>query len=282
MKTAKEVFDHFIRNVHFSDESEKRSVAYLLLEDIFGLSKADIVLNKPVNIDEAVFFSCLQRLNSHEPVQQIIGFTYFRERKFKVNSSVLIPRTETEEIIDHVKSLSIPSPTILDVGTGSGCIAISLDLEIPESQIWALDVSETALDIAKENKAYLHSKVNFIQADFLQNFSFDFELDVLVSNPPYIRNLEKEEMHANVLDYEPHLALFVSDENPLVFHDALASFGNRNLKEGGFILAEINSYLGKQTKVLYEQHGFDEVEIIKDFFDKDRFVKGKKKQNPNF
>ncbi len=276
MKTAKEIFDHFINQIHFTDEGEKKSMAYLLLEDVFGLTKTDIIVDKSVNIDEALLFRCIDRINNNEPIQQVIGFTFFRGRKFNVNPSVLIPRIETEELIEHIKSLKISSPSVLDIGTGSGCIAISLDLEIPEAEVWALDISEAALTIAKENQKSLNSKVSFIQADFLKDFSFAHDLDVVVSNPPYIRNFEKEEMEPNVLDHEPHLALFVPDENPLVFYEALASFGKKNLKNNGYVLAEINSYLGKETLALFEQYDYKEVEIIKDIFDKDRFVKAKK------
>ncbi len=276
MNTAKEIFDHFIKQIHFTDEGEKRSMAYLLLEDVFGLTKTDIIVDKSVNIDEALLFRCIDRINNNEPIQQVIGFTFFRGRKFNVNPSVLIPRIETEELIEHIKSLKISSPSVLDIGTGSGCIAISLDLEIPEAEVWALDISEAALAIAKENQKSLNSKVSFIQADFLKDFSFAHDLDVVVSNPPYIRNFEKEEMEPNVLDHEPHLALFVPDENPLVFYEALASFGKKNLKNNGYVLAEINSYLGKETLALFEQYDYKEVEIIKDIFDKDRFVKAKK------
>ncbi|MCR9063775.1 MAG: peptide chain release factor N(5)-glutamine methyltransferase [Cytophagales bacterium] len=276
MKTAKEIFDHFINQIHFTDEGEKKSMAYLLLEDVFGLTKTDIIVDKSVNIDEALLFRCIDRINNNEPIQQVIGFTFFRGRKFNVNPSVLIPRIETEELIEHIKSLKISSPSVLDIGTGSGCIAISLDLEIPEAEVWALDISEAALTIAKENQKSLNSKVSFIQADFLKDFSFAHDLDVVVSNPPYIRNFEKEEMEPNVLDHEPHLALFVPDENPLVFYEALASFGKKNLKNNGYVLAEINSYLGKETLALFEQYDYKEVEIIKDIFNKDRFVKAKK------
>lgn len=276
MKTAKEIFDHFINQIHFTDEGEKKSMAYLLLEDVFDLTKTDIIVDKSVNIDEALLFRCIDRINNNEPIQQVIGFTFFRGRKFNVNPSVLIPRIETEELIEHIKSLKISFPSVLDIGTGSGCIAISLDLEIPEAEVWALDISEAALAIAKENQKSLNSKVSFIQADFLKDFSFAHDLDVVVSNPPYIRNFEKEEMEPNVLDHEPHLALFVPDENPLVFYEALASFGKKNLKNNGYVLAEINSYLGKETLALFEQYDYKEVEIIKDIFDKDRFVKAKK------
>ncbi len=276
MKTAKEIFDHFINQIHFTDEGEKKSMAYLLLEDVFDLTKTDIIVDKSVNIDEALLFRCIDRINNNEPIQQVIGFTFFRGRKFNVNPSVLIPRIETEELIEHIKSLKISSPSVLDIGTGSGCIAISLDLEIPEAEVWALDISEAALTIAKENQKSLNSKVSFIQADFLKDFSFAHDLDVVVSNPPYIRDFEKEEMEPNVLDHEPHLALFVPDENPLVFYEALASFGKKNLKNNGYVLAEINSYLGKETLALFEQYDYKEVEIIKDIFDKDRFVKAKK------
>lgn len=252
---------------------EKESIAYILLEDAYGISKTDIVLDKTLDLDQKLLQSQLNRLNKHEPIQQIIGFTYFRNRKFIVSKDVLIPRPETEELIDLVKAFKCTDPSIVDIGTGSGCIAISLALEIPEATVSALDVSKNALNIASQNASNLNAKVNFIEADFLNYTSGNY--DIIVSNPPYIKNAERAEMAKNVLDFEPELALFVADDNPLIFYKAVAKYAKSHLNKGGFICVEINSYLGQETKEVFLKAGFNEVKLIQDFYNKDRFITAK-------
>ncbi|WP_304233327.1 peptide chain release factor N(5)-glutamine methyltransferase [Jiulongibacter sediminis] len=276
---AKSIFDQTLQDLYIEDESERKSVAFLLLEDGFGISKMDIILNKSVMIDELLLEEYVERINRQEPIQQIVGFTYFASRKFKVDKNVLIPRPETEELISIIKSLQLDQPAILDIGTGSGCLAISLALELINSEVWALDISEGALKVAMENAKSLKASVKFLHEDILKEKSTEVNLkrfDLIVSNPPYIRNLEKSQMKANVIDYEPHLALFVENDNPLIFYKRIADLGIEQLNKDGLILAEINSYLGEETRQLFEKKGYEQVEILKDFYGKDRFVKAKK------
>ena len=260
-------------------EDERVSFTYAFLEDLYGLSKTDLLLNKKVQFDQRHWQDLMDRLNAREPLQHVAGFSWFRGRKFLVNRDTLIPRPETEELVDHVKQSGIKNPRILDIGTGTGCLAISLALEIPGARVTGIDISERALVMAQRNSDLLGSEVELKKGNILdvsQNLS-EQTFDVIVSNPPYIRELEKAEMEVNVLDYEPHVALFVSDEDPLVFYRAIASFGANKLTSGGYIWSEINSYLGKETYQLFADYGFEEVEIIRDFYGRDRFVKAKKR-----
>lgn len=272
MTNSKELFQELLNKINLPDREEAAAILYYLLEAKSGLTRSDILINKVVEVASNQFEDEISRINTHEPIQYIAGYSWFRNQKFTVNPSVLIPRPETEllvqEIIDQQKS----KPAILDVGTGSGCIAISLALEIPGSKITALDNSERAIAIAKENARTLGAKVDFLQADFLKNEISLSGLDFLVSNPPYIREGEMESMEANVLNFEPHLALFVSNENPLIFYEALAIQGKKLLKPRGKILAEINSWLGKETLELFQQHGYQDVKLILDLEGKNRIV----------
>ncbi|MGR3810711.1 peptide chain release factor N(5)-glutamine methyltransferase [Jiulongibacter sp. NS-SX5] len=270
---AKNVFDQTVAELILDDESEKKSIAFLLLEDAFSISKMDIAINKPVLINELLLQEYIERLNLNEPLQQIVGFTYFRGRKFKVDKNVLIPRPETEEIIDLVKGLNIEEPSIIDIGTGSGCIAISLQLELSNAKVKAIDISKEALSIARQNAKELKAQVEFSAIDFLKDFPAANQIDLIISNPPYIKDMEKVDMKANVLEHEPHLALFVPNDDALVFYRRIAEYGQKALKTGGYILAEINSHLGKETAQLFEQYEYQSVEIIKDFYGRDRFVK---------
>lgn len=267
---ANNIFRHCVSQLNID---EKEAIAYILLEDAYGITKTDILLNKELDLDQELLEAQLTRLNTQEPIQQIVGFTYFRNRKFKVSKDVLIPRPETEEIIDLVKSFNLPKPSIIDIGTGSGCIAITLALEIPEATVNALDLSKNALKKAKQNARDLKTKVNFIEADFLSYDEGNF--DIIVSNPPYIKDSERKEMSKNVLDFEPALALFVKDENPLIFYKALANYGKKHLNKGGIICVEINSYLGQETKDVFIKEGFKDVKLVKDFHDKNRFITAK-------
>ena len=163
---------------------------------------------------------------------------------------------------------------ILDIGTGSGCIAISLAKNLPEAKVYALDVSKAALEIAQRNAEKNKTTVEFIQADILEFPKLQDRFDIIVANPPYVREIEKKEMHKNVLENEPDLALFVSDENPLVFYRAITQFSKGHLNANGFLFLEINQYLAKETQALLEEHNFSEIELRKDMFDNDRVLKG--------
>lgn len=267
------------------EENEAKSIVYLLIEHYLNLSKTDILLDYPIN-QSFGFHDIIHRLKAHEPVQYIIGETEFYGRKFKVTPDTLIPRTETEELVQltinsyqsggespSINSLQSPI-SILDIGTGSGCIAISLAVELPYAQVYAYDISENALKVAKENAVINNANVVFEQGDILKlPPSSLFPFSIIVSNPPYVMNAEKLEMEQNVLDYEPHLALFVEDSDPLIFYKVIAEFASKNLINQGLCIVEINQALGLETAELFWNQGFRYVEVVKDMFGKDRMVK---------
>lgn len=232
---------------------------------------------KPLNKEEVKEFEeSLQRIYSGEPLDYVLGKTYFYKNYFNVNSSVLIPRPETEELIDWViedfKNTS--HLKILDIGTGSGVIAISLQKNLANSQVTAIDVSEGALLVAKQNNKDLFSKVEFLQQDFLKEYKTTDVFDIIVSNPPYVRS--SEPMDETVRKFEPKIALFV-DENPLIFYERIVEFSKENLKDEGSIYVEINQYLAKETEELF-QKSFLEVELRKDISGNFRMIKAQKKR----
>jgi release factor glutamine methyltransferase len=259
------------------DLSEIRSVLYLVLEHVLGLSQADVFADKSVLVkdeQQKKLTDIISRINNHEPVQYILGSTYFYGRRFKVNGSVLIPRPETELLIEEVlKEINPFTPgTILDIGTGSGCIAVTLAKELPEKRIVALDISEDALMVAKENASALDAQVEFHKNNALtENFPCQ-KLEIIVSNPPYISTSEKGEMKNNVLNFEPHLALFVSNEDPLIFYKMIAEKGFSSLQKGGKVLVEINERFGDRVEELFISAGFKNTRIVKDLQQKDRIV----------
>ena len=279
-KSSKTLFNQLVSEITaVYDENEAKSIVYLLLENTLNLSKTDILLDK--NISQSYDFQdVITRLKTHEPIQYIIGETEFYGRKFKVTPATLIPRQETEEliqlIIDNeqlIKSIACKL-NILDIGTGSGCIAISLACELPNSQVYAYDISEEALKIAKENAERNGANIIFEKVDILEPFTVHLlPFTVIVSNPPYVMNAEKLQMEKNVLAYEPHLALFVEDSDPLIFYKAIAEFAAKNLINSGLCVVEINQALGLETAELFWNQGFRYVEVVKDMFGKDRFVK---------
>ena len=233
----------------------------------------------------------LTGLKNENPIQYIIGETEFYGLFFKVNKDVLIPRSETEELIDWIlKEFNEKKElNILDIGTGSGCIAISLANHLPGANIYGIDISKEALQIAEQNAKLNNVKVNFLIQDILKmnvasshsNLfmagpvmnSLPMEFDIIVSNPPYVRELEKREIKSNVLQNEPHIALFVSDDNPLLFFDKIADFAKQCLTANGFLFLEINQYLAENTTALLQQKGFKTIELRKDVFGNDRMIK---------
>ncbi|MCX7552201.1 peptide chain release factor N(5)-glutamine methyltransferase [Xanthomarina sp. F2636L] len=270
--------------------NEVGSFFNILISHYLKLNRIALVLDPDLTIskeEEQPLFEALSRLKIEEPIQYIIGETEFFGLPFKVNEYTLIPRPETEELVTLVvqdsksKIQSIKSLTILDIGTGTGCIAISLAKNIPNAQVYAVDVSEEALKIAQKNAELNKVDVRFIQADILNkdsvNVKFNsIEFDIIVSNPPYVRHLEKVEIKNNVLKHEPHLALFVDDNNPLQFYAAITDFASDNLKEKGLLFFEINQYLGNETKELMKDRGFTDLELKLDIFGNNRMLKGKK------
>ncbi len=278
--SSKTLFNQLVSEItSVYEENEAKSIVYLLLEHYLKRSKTDILLDNPVS-QVFDFQNITTRLKTQEPVQYIIGETEFYGRKFKVTPDTLIPRPETEELVQLavgsvVQQERLPSPiSILDIGTGSGCIAIALACELPQAQVYAYDISENALKVAKENARINNVNVVFEKVDILSSFTVHHSpFTVIVSNPPYVMNAEKLEMERNVLNYEPHLALFVEDSNPLIFYKAIAKFASKNLIDNGLCVVEINQALGLETAELFWNQGFRYVEVVKDMFGKDRMVK---------
>ncbi|EZH72052.1 glutamine methyltransferase [Aquimarina atlantica] len=265
------------------DSEEVLSFFYMLSEEILGLKRVDIAmcLDKILTVNEkASFDTAIKRLEKQEPIQYIIGETYFYGIPFMVNEHVLIPRPETEELVDWIlkdQKKGKSSITILDIGTGSGCIAISLAKKIPEAKVYAMDISEEAIQVAKENARKNQVEVTFIKANVLEIEDLFQDFDIIVSNPPYVRELEKKEMKSNVLDNEPEQALFVSDDEPLLFYEKITDLTKRKLKENGSLYFEINQYLSVETKSMIESKGFKSVEVRKDIYDNERMIRARLK-----
>jgi len=258
---------------------EATMLCFLSVQHRFVWTKASYLLNKQdtiTDLDEAYFLDILVQLKTSKPIQYILGETDFYGRTFRVNPAVLIPRSETEELVKWVLgSVSIVNPHILDIGTGSGCIAISFKIELPEAEVFALDISADALALAQENAALHKAAVRFIEKDVLLMKSTDLysKFDVVVSNPPYIALAEKDRMKANVLANEPHLALFVPNTNPLIFYERIASIATDLLNPNGFLFFEINERFGTEVVELLVKKGFKQVEMRQDLSGKDRMVK---------
>ena len=262
-------------------KNEINAFYFILLKHYRKYSKATILANSDTLLTEDIaqpILQAIRELQTAKPIQYILGETEFFSNRFFVNENVLIPRPETEELVDWVlqeypdKSEKIK---ILDVGTGSGCIAISLAKVLPNAVVTAIDVSEGALKVAKRN-AELNSVVTyFLQQDILRIETLPDKYDIIISNPPYVRELEKKEIHHNVLEYEPHLALFVPDNNPLLFYDKIATLAQQSLNPNGSLFFEINQYLGQEMQTLLEQKHFTEIILRQDLFGNDRMIKAK-------
>ena len=262
-------------------ETEARCLVRWLYEEQFGLSQTDLLLGKDKQLsanDLEIIKEITARLIHHEPIQYIVGSTTFCGHRFYVAPGALIPRPETEELVSavlhQVKQTPAVPPAVLDIGTGSGCIALSLALALPDAQVTAWDVSEEALAVARENGCrYPQTKVSFDCVDILNPPSTDRRWDIIVSNPPYVRRCEACTMEKNVLNYEPHLALFVPDDNPLLFYYAISSFAMKHLSPDGWLFFEINEAFGAEISRLIVNMGFRNVEVLKDSYGKDRIVK---------
>ncbi|WP_111306778.1 peptide chain release factor N(5)-glutamine methyltransferase [Confluentibacter sediminis] len=265
------------------DPNEVDSFFFILAESFYNITRIKLAMNPELAIDDMEkILNGLERLKNEEPIQYIIGDTEFFGLPFKVNQNVLIPRPETEELVDWVLNHQPPTTnhqlTILDIGTGSGCIAISLAKHMQKAKVYALDVSSEALNVAKLNAKLNEAEVGFMEVDILKieerKGVTDFKFDIIVSNPPYVREKEKEQMKANVLNNEPHLALFVEDEDPLQFYKAITKFAVNNLTDNGLLFFEINEYLGGDMVQLLKDHNFMNIELKQDIFKKDRMIKG--------
>ena len=263
------------------DAAEAESFFYLILEEKQQLKRIDLALNPDLSFSKEgilVWDSILERLRQEIPVQYILGSTHFYGLDFEVNENVLIPRQETEELVEWILSNDLiiqksDNLKIMDIGTGSGCIAVSLAKNIPNAQVFAIDVSEKALATAKKNAEINKVKVAFLEKNILKIEDLAQQFDIIVSNPPYVRNLEKQEIKKNVLDNEPHLALFVEDNDALVFYKKIAELAQKNLSEKGQLFFEINQYLGQEMIDLLEKMNFKNIELRKDIYGNDRMIK---------
>lgn len=252
--------------------SEAKNIALVLLEDKYNVDRSDLLFDKEVTLDGDLLEVDLERLLANEPVQYVTGFAHFYGRKFYVEKGALIPRPETEELVDLIVTESAgKQPSVLDIGSGSGCIAISLEQEL-KGVTNGIDVSDDALKISKLNAEQLGSSANFAKCDVLQEVPDFKDLDILVSNPPYIPNREKELMRKNVLDFEPREALFVHDSDPLIFYKQLAELGLQLLKTGGKLYFEIHENFGDEVKSMVQNFGYQEVLIHLDMQGKNRML----------
>ena len=262
------------------DAVEAESFFYLILEEKNQLKRIDLALRPDLVFLEAetvVWNSILEQLKKEIPIQYLLGKTSFYGLDFEVNENVLIPRPETEELVEWIVESQKPKDerqkiSILDIGTGSGCIAISLAKNILNAQVFAIDVSEKAMATAKKNAENNSVNVTFFNQNILKTEDLQQQFDIIVSNPPYVRNLEKEEINKNVLDNEPHLALFVEDNDALIFYKKIAKLAQKNLSENGQMYFEINQYLGKEMIDLLEKMNFKNIELRKDIYGNDRMI----------
>jgi len=283
LKELKTAFLNELNGLYDIEEIE--NFFYMLTHYYLQLNRLTIALNPdkylPVQ-DLKPLTDALKDLKKNIPIQYILGETEFFGLPFKVNKKVLIPRPETEELVDWILNTEFVKSNIelniLDIGTGSGCIAVSLAKNLPNSNVYALDVSEQALKIAKANAVLNKVFINTIHANILDVEIWNddiqnLEFDVIVSNPPYVRKLEQEQMRGNVLNHEPHLALFVDNDDALQFYRAIAEYAQKYLKPNGFLFFEINEYLGNEMKQLLKDYNFNSIELKQDIFGKDRMIK---------
>lgn len=279
--TIKHYRDYFIQELTpLYDVGEVESFFYLILEAKHQLQRVDLALQPDLvfSDEEIVIWNfILEQLKKEIPIQYILGVTHFYGLEFEVNSAVLIPRPETEELVDWIVLKSKiknqkSKLKILDIGTGSGCIAIALAKNLPNAQVFALDVSEQALATAKTNAELNQVTIQFLHQSILETEDLGQQFDVIVSNPPYVRELEKQEIKKNVLENEPHLALFVDDNDALIFYRKIAQLAQKNLNPQGQLYFEINQYLGQEMLDLLQGIGFKNSVLRQDIYGNDRMI----------
>jgi len=262
--------------------AEAQAMARLLIEKVTGIKVHDVLASPNLLLSisqETLIDAYIKELKLQKPIQYVLGETEFFGITLKVTPHVLIPRPETEELVEWLLAdRANDFPSVLDIGTGTGCIAIAIAKKLPAAKVFALDISAEAITLAKENSMNASASITFFQQDILSlpNELKGAPYDIVVSNPPYVRNSEKEFMQPNVLENEPQTALFVSDNNPLVFYDAIAQTAQATLKPNGMVYCEINEALGQETTKIFKDIGFTDVEIRKDINGKDRMLRAKK------
>ncbi len=288
LKEIRSIFHKELDTLYPKEEVD--SFLYLLIEEVLGLERFILAVQPQFVVSkdkEQPLFEALAGLRMQRPIQYILGKTEFMGLNFEVNENVLIPRPETEELVQWILEEHASSKDeklgakaadsdflILDIGTGSGCIAISIAKNIPNAHIFGLDVSDQALEVALKNAAMNKVDIQWVEGDILNQTNLNERFDIIVSNPPYVREMEKTGMNQNVLNNEPGLALFVSDDDPLVFYRSIIHFAVENLNPGGHLYLEINQYLGKEMRLLLQEHNFSEIELRKDIFGNERMLKG--------
>jgi release factor glutamine methyltransferase len=275
MSSYQELLTSWASKLTAYDKQESESIISWLLEHHLGLRRVDMMhFLEEKNLPKKLWED-FERLKRGEPIQYILGTGPFYGREFFVSPATLIPRNETEELVHLIiKENRNAGLKILDIGTGTGCIPISLALEMNNPEVYGVDISEEALQIAQKNAVALGAKVTFSKCDILTKTPEVTELDILVSNPPYIPEQEKSEMHKNVLDFEPELALFVSNDDPLIFYREIAEKGKQLLKPYGKLYFEINEKYGTVVASLIQDLGYSEVRVLKDLNDKERMAVG--------
>ena len=258
---------------------EISALTRIIATELLGVSQMAFYLKDDITLtaeQQTLFDNAIERLKKQEPIQYILGYSDFCGLRFKVTQATLIPRPETSELVEWITSEATGNGSILDIGTGSGCIAISLANKLPQSKVTAWDISNNALAVAAENSKANGCAVAFEEVDILAYEPTGGQFDIIVSNPPYIKENEKAAMHSNVLYWEPHTALFVPDNNPLLFYRTIAEKGLTLLKPGGKLYFEINRAHGKETIEMLESLGYTSIELRKDFAENDRMIRAVK------
>lgn len=286
LKELRIQFQNELQSIY--DKEEIDSFFFMITDKLYEIRRIDFTLNPDFEVpNSSEWKAIISELQQEKPIQYILGEAWFYGLRFNVNENTLIPRPETEELVEWIiesqkSKAKSQKMNLLDIGTGTGCIPISLKSNLPQTEVFAIDVSESALEIAKQNAKENNVEIHFIKTDILKVedlLSLQAEsrslpkLDVIVSNPPYVRNLEKEEIKKNVLDYEPHLALFVEDNDALLFYRKIAQLAKDNLQPNGLLFFEINQYLGKETVELLKNLGFKNIELRQDLRGNDRMIK---------
>ena len=274
MRTIAKKIEEGLANIY--SDGEIKALTRIIATELLGVSQMAYFLKDNITLtaeQEALLDNAIERLKKQEPIQYILGYCDFCGLRFKVTPATLIPRPETSELVEWVASEAIGNESILDIGTGSGCIAISLVHKLTQSRVTAWDISNEALAVAKENSKANNSNITFEQVDILASPPASEQFDIIVSNPPYIKEVEKELMEANVLDWEPHTALFVPDNDPLLFYRAIAEKATKMLRSGGKLYFEINRAYGAETIEMLSVLGYTNIELRKDFADNDRMIR---------
>lgn len=265
----------------FYPDQEAKSLLLKLIWHYFGISRMSMAVDPGYRLNESELLQlhfAVEELEKFRPIQYVLGFEMFGDLRFEVDSNVLIPRPETLQLVSVLTEFlsSKKFPRLLDIGTGSGCIAISLAKSIPEAEVFALDISTEALQCARRNADAHQMKIHFIEADILEmpEAVLSDQFHAFVSNPPYVTNSEKHLIQPNVLNYEPHTALFVPDDDPLIFYRSIVKLAQKKLIKNGMLAFEINEKFGGEVRNLLTNTGFNQVEVLKDINGKDRFVTG--------